>query len=42
MVDVEEYLKQAGGNWLRAEHVQIGDKLEILDEGFIDDKTFDR
>ena len=42
MVDVEEYLKKAGGNWLRADNVVVGDKLEILDEGIIDDQSFDR
>jgi hypothetical protein len=40
MVDVDEYLKEAGGPFLRAQHVQVGDKLQILDEGIIDDQTF--
>jgi len=40
LVNVDEYLKQAGGPFLRAQHVQIGDKLQILDEGTIDDKSF--
>jgi len=42
MVDVEEYLKKAGGQWLRADNVVIGDRLEVLDEGVIDDQSFDR
>lgn len=42
MVDVKEYLKSAGGNWLRADNVQVGDKLKITGAGEIDDKTFDR
>jgi hypothetical protein len=40
MVDVDEYLKEAGGPFLRAQHVQVGDKLQVLDEGIIDDQTF--
>jgi hypothetical protein len=40
MVDVDEYLKEAGGPFLRAQHVQVGDRLQILDEGIIDDQTF--
>jgi len=42
MVDVKQYLKESGGNWLRADNVQVGDKLRILSAGDIDDKTFDR
>ncbi|MFQ6095863.1 MAG: hypothetical protein ACE5NN_06940 [Candidatus Bathyarchaeia archaeon] len=41
MVDVKEFLKEAGGTWLRAEYVQVGDKLEILGQGKVDDETFD-
>lgn len=42
MVDVKQYLKEAGGNWLRADNVQVGDKLKVTGSGGIDDKTFDR
>lgn len=42
MVDIKEYLRKSGGNWLRAGNVQVGDKLQLLDDGFIDDQTFDR
>jgi len=40
MVDVDEFLRKAS-NWLRAEHLQVGDVLEILGAGAIDDETFD-
>lgn len=39
---VDEYLKTASGNWMRAENVRVGDKIKILTEPSIDDKTFDR
>ena len=39
---IEEFLEKAGGNWLRADHVKVGDKLKILTEPVVDDKTFDR
>lgn len=42
MVDVKQYLKSSGGNWLRADHVKVGDKLKVLTPGTIDDKSFDR
>jgi len=39
---VEEFLEKARGFWLRAEHVKVGDRIEILDEPMVDEKTFDR
>ena len=42
MVDVKEYLKEASGQWLRADNCQVGDKLEVLGAGEIDSETFDR
>jgi hypothetical protein len=38
---VKEFLKEAGGNWLRADLLVVGDILEILGSGKIDDETFD-
>lgn len=42
MVDVKSFLREAGGSWLRADYVQIGDLLEIMDEGRIDSETFQK
>lgn len=42
MVDVKDYLQKSGGNWLRADNVQVGDRLQPLDDCVIDDQTFDR
>jgi len=39
---VEKFLEEAKAFWLRAEHVQVGDRLEILDEPTVDRETFDR
>jgi hypothetical protein len=39
---IEEFLKKAGGPWLRADNVQVGDRLQILTEPVVDDQTFDR
>jgi len=39
---VEEFLEKARGFWLRAEHVKVGDRIEILDEPMVDEKTFDK
>lgn len=39
---IEEYLEKAGGAWIRADNVQTGDKLKVLTEPLVDDKTFDR
>ena len=41
MVDVDDFLKESGSNWLRADDVKEGDKLEIIGPGRIDDETFD-
>jgi len=41
MVDVGEF-KKGRGDWLTADDVSEGDKLTILDEGFMDDETFDK
>lgn len=42
MVDVKEFLKTAGGNWLSADDVVVGDQLEFLGSGAVDEETFDR
>jgi len=39
---VEEFLEKAQSMWLRADHVQVGDRVLILDEPIIDEKTFDK
>jgi len=39
---IEEFLRKAGGPWLRAVHVKTGDRLKILSEPVVDDQTFDR
>lgn len=39
---IEEFLEKARGFWLRAEHVQPGDRVLILDEPVVDETTFDR
>jgi len=41
MVDVKNLLRKSRSNWLSAEEVKIGDRLEILGDGEIDSKTFD-
>jgi len=41
MVDVKTLLRKSSSRWLRADDVQIGDKLEILGPGRIDNETFD-
>jgi hypothetical protein len=40
-VNVREFLREAGGNWLRADVVEMGDRLEILGSGKVDNETFD-
>ena len=42
MSAIEEFLKKAGGPWLRADHVNPGDKLQIITEPILDEQTFDR
>jgi hypothetical protein len=42
VVDVRDYLKKAGGNWWRADDLMVGDRLVLIDAGYVDEKTFDR
>jgi hypothetical protein len=38
---IEDYLKSAGGNWLKAENIQDGYKVKIQ-QVWLDDETFDK
>ncbi len=42
MSEIEKFLEKAKGFWLRPEHVQVGDRILILEEPIVDEKTFDR
>lgn len=39
---IDRFLKQASGNWVKADNCTAGDRLKITTEPMIDDETFDR
>jgi len=39
---IEEFLARSQAFWLRADHVQVGDRLDILDEPVVDEESFDK
>jgi len=42
MVNIQDYLNKESGSWLKAVHVKNGDMLTVLDEGFLDNETFEK
>ena len=40
--EIEKFLDRVKGFWLKSEHVKVGDRILILEEPRLDEKTFDR